>query len=298
MDWANERWVRVFTRDTVSWKLCDWRAHTTLLHLFRKVDRAGVLDVGDDGIAGLAAVLELPIEVVEPGIEQLTRTGNGRLPTVVFSGAAYVIPNFIEAQETPQSDPQRTRESRGRRRDLASLVSRNVSDVTRNVSEPSRGVTSGHAVSRADTPDQTNQTNQTNQTKPGQTKQCAVSGEPDHATLLAQTAVSEINRLASRNYKAESEAVSKLCRALARAKRTPEQVIAVIASKRAWIGDPKMGQFFRPQTLLAAENFAAYLDDLEAGPLFTRSQNEMRMPSADDDEPDLTYAGFGMGAEA
>ena len=290
MDWANERWVRVFTRDTVSWKLCDWRAHTTLLHLFRKVDRAGVLDVGDDGIAGLAAVLELPIEVVEPGIAQLIKTGNGRLPTVVFSGASYVIPNFIEAQETPQSDPQRTRESRARRRDVASLVSRNVSEVTRNVSEPSRGVTSGHAVSRTDTPDQTNQT------KPDQPR--VVSGEPDHATLLAQTAVSEINRLAKRQYRPESEAIAKLCRALSKAKRTPEQVIAVIASKRAWIGDPKMGQYFRPQTLLAAENFAAYLDDLEAGPLFAQGTGTLQMAAPDDDEPDLTYAGFGMGTEA
>jgi len=283
MDWANERWVRVFTRDTVSWKLCDWRAHTTLLHLFRKVDRAGVLDVGDDGIAGLAAVLELPIEVVELGIEQLTRAGNGRLPTVVFSGASYVIPNFIEAQETPQSDPQRTRESRARRRDVASLVSRNVSGPTRNVSKASRADTSGHTASRTDTPDQT---------KPDQTNH--VSGEPDLAVVLAQVAITEINRIANRNYKPESEAVSKLCRALAKAKRTPEQVRAVIASKRGWVGDPKMGQYFRPQTLLAAENFLAYLDDLEAGPLFASGTSTLRIASRDDDEPDLTYAIGGM----
>lgn len=94
LDWANERYVRVYTRDTTTWKLCDWRARTVLLHLFRKVDRSGVLDVGDDGVAGLAAVLELPLEeIVEPGIAQLVKRG-----TVEHGNGAYVIPNFIEAQ--------------------------------------------------------------------------------------------------------------------------------------------------------------------------------------------------------
>lgn len=127
MDWANERYVRLYTRDTATWKLLDWRARTVLLHIIRKVDRAGVLDVGDDGIEGLAAVIELPLDIVEGGIEQLTRPGSrGRQPTIVETGAAYLLPNFIEAQETSQSDPQRKRESRARRRDLELYKSRFV----------------------------------------------------------------------------------------------------------------------------------------------------------------------------
>ncbi len=127
MDWSNERYVRLYTRDTATWKLLNWRARTVLLHLFRKVDRAGVLDVGDDGIEGLAAVLELPLEIVEPGIEQLTRVrSRSRHSTIVHTGSAYLLPNFIEAQETPQSDPQRKRESRARRRDLGLYQSRFV----------------------------------------------------------------------------------------------------------------------------------------------------------------------------
>lgn len=118
MDWSNERYVRVYTRDTTTWKLMDWRAHTVLLHLFRKVDRAGVLDVGDDGVLGLAAVLELPIEIVESGIAQLCAS-RGAQPTVIATGSAFVLPRFIEAQEAPQSDVQRQRELRARRRDQA-----------------------------------------------------------------------------------------------------------------------------------------------------------------------------------
>lgn len=125
MDWSNERYVRVYTRDTTTWKLMDWRARTVLLHLVRKVDRAGVLDVGHDGVLGLAAVIELPLDIVEPGIAQLT-TSRGGIPTVVDTGTAYVLPNFMPAQEAPQSDPQRKRESRARRRDRALAVSRNL----------------------------------------------------------------------------------------------------------------------------------------------------------------------------
>ncbi len=125
MDWSNERYVRVYTRDTVTWKLMDWRGRTVLSLLIRKVDRAGVLDVGHDGVLGLAAVLELPLDIVEAGIAQLTGSRGG-LPTVIDTGSAYVMPNFIDAQEAPQSDPQRKRESRSRRRDVAIAVSRKL----------------------------------------------------------------------------------------------------------------------------------------------------------------------------
>ncbi len=106
-----------------------------------------------------------------------------------------------------------------------------------------------------------------------------LSGKPDLAASLALVAVTEINRLASRDYRADSDSVLKLCRALVKAKRTPEQVVAVIASKRGWIGDPKMGTNFRPATLLAAENFANYLDDIQAGP--QRNHGEPLRQSAD-----------------
>lgn len=125
MDWSNERYVRVYTRDTTTWKLMDWRGRVVLQLLIRKVDRAGVLDVGHDGVLGLAAVLELPIDIAEAGIAQLT-TSRGGTPTVLDTGTAYVLPNFIDAQEAPTSDPQRKRESRARRRDRALAVGRGL----------------------------------------------------------------------------------------------------------------------------------------------------------------------------
>lgn len=114
MDYSNERYVRVYTRDTVTWKLLDWRARTLLLHLLRKVDRSGVLDIGDEGLPGVAAIVELPIEIVEAGMPQLVARG-----TIVAHGTCITAPNFLAAQEAPQSDKLRAAEYRARRRDAA-----------------------------------------------------------------------------------------------------------------------------------------------------------------------------------
>lgn len=115
-------------------------------------------------------------------------------------------------------------------------------------------------------------------------------------TTMAEVAAAEINRLRGSRYEATSEAILVDCKALVKAKRTPDQVKAVIAFKaKEWIGDPKMEKQFKPSVLLRPSNFAKYLDDLEAGPgLFAQGTHTMRIPSPDDDEPDLTYAGFGV----
>ena len=111
MDWSNERYVRLYTRDTTTWKLFSWQARCVLTLLLRKVDRSGVIDVGDTGVEGLAAMIELPLEVAEVGIADLVKR-----KTVKRTEGSFVILNYLEAQEARQSDPQRARESRERRR--------------------------------------------------------------------------------------------------------------------------------------------------------------------------------------
>jgi uncharacterized phage protein (TIGR02220 family) len=114
---------------------------------------------------------------------------------------------------------------------------------------------------------------------------------PDPAVGLAEVAVREINRLGRKHYRSDSETVTRLCRALAKAKRTAAQVVAVVESKRSWVGDPKMAQYFSPSTLLAAANFAKYLDEIEATRKPVRSFDSTPPPARqDDDEPDLTYS--------
>lgn len=156
LDFANEQWVRVYRRDTVTIKLLSWDARSLLWALLRKADRAGVIDVGDNGNEGLAVLIDAPVAVVERGLPELLsrgvlRGGNG----------CYVFPRFLEAQETPASDAARQRESRARRRDLAmadstvtdshalSRAVTNRDQKSQNRSLESQEVTERHALSRA-----------------------------------------------------------------------------------------------------------------------------------------------------
>ncbi|MCA1833017.1 MAG: hypothetical protein ABR520_11145 [Mycobacteriales bacterium] len=134
MDWSNERFVRLYTRDTPEWLCWSWQARALWPHLIRKADRSGVI-ANKLGARGLAALVGLPVDLVEAALPDLVADG-----CLQDHQLGYVIPNYIEAQETPQSDKQRQRESRERRR------------VVTNRDSESRIVTERHAVSRDVTP--------------------------------------------------------------------------------------------------------------------------------------------------
>lgn len=183
MNFADEFWVKVYTRDTTTWKLLPWQARTLLLHMFRKVDRSrGAIDVGDDGIAGLAAMVDLPLEeVVEPGLEHLLKRG-----VATFDGVSYVLPRFIEAQTTPSSDKLRAKKHR---QSVAQSPSRNVSGASRNVSEPSRDVTERHDASQPVTNriDQSRSDQSRSETEVAKDKPSPARKQPsgDHADVVA-----------------------------------------------------------------------------------------------------------------
>lgn len=152
MDWSNERYVRVYTRDTPEWALLSWEARGFFCLLLRAVDRAGVLSMGKSGHKALAALLRVPLEVVDRAMPELLEDG-----CIQVHGETVVIPNYIDAQEATQSDKQRQQECRAKRRDLAMRESVTLRDTqSRGATEPSRGVTlqsdlsqpvtSGHSV--------------------------------------------------------------------------------------------------------------------------------------------------------
>jgi hypothetical protein len=117
VDWENERYVRLYVRDTVTWKLLPWEAQAVFPNLLRKLDRAGVLNLGGVTPAeAVAAALDgkWPLDVVAAGVTALFRHG-----VVEWSDNSIVAPNFLEAQECTSSTAQRKRESRAKRRDLS-----------------------------------------------------------------------------------------------------------------------------------------------------------------------------------
>ncbi len=154
MDGANERYVRIYTRDTVAWLALSWEARALMLMLLRKVDRAGLLALGRHGAKGLAVVVGMPPAVVASALAELVEEG-----TVELRDSLLVIPNFIEAQEAAQTDAHRARESRARRRDSArtmpaaeSVTNRDDSITKRDANVTRRHTTSHDVTSCHSTP--------------------------------------------------------------------------------------------------------------------------------------------------
>lgn len=145
--WEDEHYVRVYTRDTLTWKRWRWETRTTFLHLMRKVDRAGLLDIGNDNPAeALSLLLDLPIEITQIAIPQLTER-----ETVEIRNGVLIIPNYHPAQHAKSSDKQRKQEERARAAASArkeqvlsdETVSAQTNDVTA-CHTASKPVTAGH----------------------------------------------------------------------------------------------------------------------------------------------------------
>jgi hypothetical protein len=114
MRWEDERWVKVYTRDTAEWLALGWEAQALFLLLLRKSDRAGLLHSGRARVRGLAALAGMPLEVVERALPLLLEDG-----CVQETDKGFLIPNFIAAQEAETSGAQRSRTLRERDRDKA-----------------------------------------------------------------------------------------------------------------------------------------------------------------------------------
>lgn len=118
MRWEDERYVRIYTRDTPSWMLLSWDAQALFLQLLRKCDRAGIVDLGRHGARAIAVLVGRP-QLWEPQLRAALEELIAECCVLCDdAGEHLVIPGFIEAQETMQSDRLRQRESRERRRDL------------------------------------------------------------------------------------------------------------------------------------------------------------------------------------
>lgn len=95
MRWEDERYVRVYTRDTVDWQGLSFDAQALFLLLLRKVDRAGLLDLGKPGNRGVAVAIGHPRDWarLEPALEELLTDGCVR---VVDEGRRLVVRGFPE----------------------------------------------------------------------------------------------------------------------------------------------------------------------------------------------------------
>lgn len=143
MNWEDERYVRLYVRDTVTWKLMGWQARCLLPLLLRKVDRVGCLNLDGAGAEGIAALVDIPLEVADPGFRALMARG-----VVEVRDGVLIFPRFLEAQEAKHSDKARQAESRGRKRD-ALLRDMKAGDNATERDEESQSVTNNHAMGQS-----------------------------------------------------------------------------------------------------------------------------------------------------
>src|SRR5262245_5014859 len=113
LDYSEERFVRLYTRDTEEWNLFAWQARALYPLMERKCYRSGVLPT-KHGPRGVAAMVSLPLDVVENGLKDLLQFG---WVSELSTPPGYQLVEFRAAQEAHPSAAQRQRESRERRRD-------------------------------------------------------------------------------------------------------------------------------------------------------------------------------------
>lgn len=112
MEWSEEKYVKLYQRDTVTWLSWPWQARALWPLLMRKLDGAGLIETGNlQPATAVAMVVGIPVEICEAGIEALVTSG-----TLVKVERGLLAPKFLEGQEARKSDALRARESRERRR--------------------------------------------------------------------------------------------------------------------------------------------------------------------------------------
>lgn len=152
MRWEDERYVRLYTRDTVDWLALSWDAQALLMQLLRKVDRAGILPLGKRGRAAVPFVFGRPdmAERIAAALGELEADG-----CVIVDAERLVFRNFIEAQEAQHTDKARKRAQRERDRDKLVAGGFKGSDAGADIVaslERAQGTANGHAVTDSVTP--------------------------------------------------------------------------------------------------------------------------------------------------
>jgi hypothetical protein len=149
VDWSNERYVRIYTRKTVKYLLYPWQTRAIRDLIFKELDRAGILEIGDsDPAEAVSVAIGIPLEVVSEGLPPLLKDG-----TLAYCDSSIFCPNFLEAQETKQSDKERQRKTREVRRDTKKLEAlKLVTERDDAVTNRDETVTSGHTLSHNVTP--------------------------------------------------------------------------------------------------------------------------------------------------
>jgi hypothetical protein len=145
MRWADEDWIKLYTRDTPDFLSLSFEAQALFVLLLRKVDRAGLLPLGKRGRASIFLALGQAHRAADlgPALDELVADG---CVIVDEERRVMVVRNFAEAQTTRASDASRKRSERARDSAEASKSAM----FGENCHAPSHDVTRGHEERRGE----------------------------------------------------------------------------------------------------------------------------------------------------
>lgn len=279
MDWSSERYVRIYTRNTLTWLRWCWQARLVFPSLARAVDRAGLLHVGRDPAEGLALVLQCPPEVClaalhgdSRGTGLLSPDPDGGRATVELHGSVLVIPNHIAAQEARATDAQRQRDHRERLRDIAS-GSRVFPELVQPakpaglLGQMSHEVTGGHDSSQAVTPYLAEPADLKNPPTPPRGERLPAARKPrtkrgpiSAFDEVVERVIERLNQRSATTFLASGRATRTVIEALLLDGFTEDDLRVVVWHRAVlWGSDPKMREWLRPSTLFRPSNFEQYL---------------------------------------
>ena len=153
MRWADEEWIKLYTRDTPDFLSLSFEAQAFFVLLLRKVDRAGLLPLGKRGRASIFLAIGQAHRVADltPALDELIADG---CILVDERRQVLVVRNYAEAQTARASDAARKRAERARDSAEAAksaILGENCHTLSRDVTRghaPSHDVTRGHEERR------------------------------------------------------------------------------------------------------------------------------------------------------
>jgi hypothetical protein len=111
IDWSNEDFSRLYKRETDDDLMLSWEAEAVWHKFLKKCDKSGYLATRR-GVQGLAALLRIPLDVVERVLRELLE--DGRLRSVPPNG--FIAPNYVDANYTARSGNARQAAFRAKER--------------------------------------------------------------------------------------------------------------------------------------------------------------------------------------
>lgn len=146
IDWSTEPFARLYKRETDDDLLLSWQARAVWHEFLKRCDVSGHLAT-KRGVQGMAALLRIPPDVVEPALAELV--DDGRIRSV--NGVGFVAPNYVDANYVARSNGARQAAFRAKQRAVSvsdGNGSYGTSDSTADVVTPrnaeSHGVTRGN----------------------------------------------------------------------------------------------------------------------------------------------------------